>query len=225
MNHAGEITPLSRMVRPHVAVITTVEPVHLAVLLLGRSHRRGEGRDLRRASCQAAPQSSIATTRISRCCASVRASESARSSPSATTRMPTFVPQVRRSEPTGHRIVARFGDKRFPYRLGAPGEPHRAELARRAGDARRARRRRRCAACRHSRGSPPPKGRGARTQLAVPWRRHPADRRELQRQSRLHARRACRHGRCPARAVSAPRRRAGRHAGAWGRRPAVCIAD
>ena len=29
MNHAGEITPLTRMVRPHVAVITTVEPVHL----------------------------------------------------------------------------------------------------------------------------------------------------------------------------------------------------
>jgi len=29
MNHAGEITPLTRMVRPHVAVITTVEPAHL----------------------------------------------------------------------------------------------------------------------------------------------------------------------------------------------------
>ncbi len=30
MNHAGEITPLTQMVRPHVAVITAVEPVHLA---------------------------------------------------------------------------------------------------------------------------------------------------------------------------------------------------
>jgi len=29
MNHAGEIEPLVRMVRPHVAMITTVEPVHL----------------------------------------------------------------------------------------------------------------------------------------------------------------------------------------------------
>jgi UDP-N-acetylmuramoyl-tripeptide--D-alanyl-D-alanine ligase len=29
MNHAGEITPLVEIVRPHVAVITTVEPVHL----------------------------------------------------------------------------------------------------------------------------------------------------------------------------------------------------
>ncbi|MDX2263911.1 MAG: UDP-N-acetylmuramoylalanyl-D-glutamyl-2,6-diaminopimelate--D-alanyl-D-alanine ligase [Hyphomicrobiales bacterium] len=29
MNHAGEITPLTRMVRPHVAIVTTVGPVHL----------------------------------------------------------------------------------------------------------------------------------------------------------------------------------------------------
>ncbi len=29
MNHAGEIEPLTRMVRPHVALVTTVEPVHL----------------------------------------------------------------------------------------------------------------------------------------------------------------------------------------------------
>ncbi len=30
MNHAGEITPLSKLARPNVALITTVEPVHLA---------------------------------------------------------------------------------------------------------------------------------------------------------------------------------------------------
>jgi UDP-N-acetylmuramyl tripeptide synthase len=29
MNHAGEITPLTTLVRPHVAIVTTVEPVHL----------------------------------------------------------------------------------------------------------------------------------------------------------------------------------------------------
>ena len=29
MNHAGEIAPLTQLVRPHVAIITTVEPVHL----------------------------------------------------------------------------------------------------------------------------------------------------------------------------------------------------
>ncbi|HEY0223481.1 MAG TPA: UDP-N-acetylmuramoylalanyl-D-glutamyl-2,6-diaminopimelate--D-alanyl-D-alanine ligase [Pseudolabrys sp.] len=29
MNHAGEITPLTKLVRPHVAIVTTIEPVHL----------------------------------------------------------------------------------------------------------------------------------------------------------------------------------------------------
>ncbi|MEP7029814.1 MAG: UDP-N-acetylmuramoylalanyl-D-glutamyl-2,6-diaminopimelate--D-alanyl-D-alanine ligase [Pseudolabrys sp.] len=29
MNHAGEITPLVKLVRPHVAIITAIEPVHL----------------------------------------------------------------------------------------------------------------------------------------------------------------------------------------------------
>jgi UDP-N-acetylmuramoyl-tripeptide--D-alanyl-D-alanine ligase len=29
MNHAGEITPLARLVRPHVAIVTTVEAAHL----------------------------------------------------------------------------------------------------------------------------------------------------------------------------------------------------
>lgn len=29
MNHAGEISPLSRLARPHVAIITTVAPVHI----------------------------------------------------------------------------------------------------------------------------------------------------------------------------------------------------
>jgi len=29
MNHAGEITPLTQMTQPHVAIVTTVEPVHL----------------------------------------------------------------------------------------------------------------------------------------------------------------------------------------------------
>ena len=29
MNHAGEITPLTKLARPHIAIVTTVEPVHL----------------------------------------------------------------------------------------------------------------------------------------------------------------------------------------------------
>ena len=48
MNHAGEIAPLVRMVRPHVAMITTVAPVHLGILQEREGYRRGQGRDLRR---------------------------------------------------------------------------------------------------------------------------------------------------------------------------------
>src|SRR5208283_5599276 len=29
MNHAGEIAPLTRLVRPHVALVTTIAPVHV----------------------------------------------------------------------------------------------------------------------------------------------------------------------------------------------------
>ncbi len=32
MNHAGEIAPLSRLTRPHIAIVTTVAPVHLESL-------------------------------------------------------------------------------------------------------------------------------------------------------------------------------------------------
>ncbi len=32
MNHRGEIAPLARLARPHAAIITTVEPVHIAYL-------------------------------------------------------------------------------------------------------------------------------------------------------------------------------------------------
>lgn len=30
MNHAGEITPLARLIRPHIAIVTTIAPVHMA---------------------------------------------------------------------------------------------------------------------------------------------------------------------------------------------------
>jgi UDP-N-acetylmuramoyl-tripeptide--D-alanyl-D-alanine ligase len=44
MNHAGEIAPLTRMVRPHVAAITTIEPVHIEYFrsILGIADAKGE---------------------------------------------------------------------------------------------------------------------------------------------------------------------------------------
>ncbi|HVL72837.1 MAG TPA: UDP-N-acetylmuramoylalanyl-D-glutamyl-2,6-diaminopimelate--D-alanyl-D-alanine ligase, partial [Beijerinckiaceae bacterium] len=44
MNHAGEIAPLTAMVAPHVAIVTTVEPVHIEYFrsVLGIADAKGE---------------------------------------------------------------------------------------------------------------------------------------------------------------------------------------
>ena len=61
MNHPGEITPLVRMVRPHVAIVTAIEPVHLE--FFGRLPRSPMPRRKSfSASSRTALPSSIATT-------------------------------------------------------------------------------------------------------------------------------------------------------------------
>ena len=67
MNHAGEIAPLSAMLRPHVAIVTNVEAVHLEffsdveAIADATSGKSSPGMRWR-----TAPRSSIATIRISR---------------------------------------------------------------------------------------------------------------------------------------------------------------
>ena len=48
MNAPGEIAPLAALARPHVAIVTTVEAVHLAAFRDIARHRPREGRDLLR---------------------------------------------------------------------------------------------------------------------------------------------------------------------------------
>jgi UDP-N-acetylmuramoyl-tripeptide--D-alanyl-D-alanine ligase len=121
MNHAGEITPLANMVRPHVAVITTVDPVHLqyfssveaiaeakaeilqglvpggtAVLPRDNEHfallkERADGIGAKILSFGYSDASDI------RC---IQAN----------------------LEPRGSSVIAGQGSQRFPYRVGAPGE-------------------------------------------------------------------------------------------------------
>ena len=121
MNHAGEIAPLTRLVRPHAVVITTVEPVHLeffpsveaiaeakAEILLGLvpggtavlPHDNAHFALLRdRASAAGANVVSFgyAETADVRC---LQANLDAR----------------------GSSVIAGIGSQRFPYRIGAPGE-------------------------------------------------------------------------------------------------------
>ena len=65
MNHAGEITPLVRLVRPHVAIVTAVEPVHLEFFASRRGHRRRQGGNLPRRRARRRRASSTATIRNS----------------------------------------------------------------------------------------------------------------------------------------------------------------
>ena len=67
MNHAGEIAPLTRMVRPHAALVTTIAPVHIehlgsieaiadakAEIFLGLEPHGSRGLESRRAAIRAA---------------------------------------------------------------------------------------------------------------------------------------------------------------------------
>ena len=90
MNHAGEIEPLVKMVRPHVAIITTVEPVHLEFFCRHRGDRRRQGGNFRRprARRRRGAQSRQSAIRAAAARAP-RSSASRASSRSAPTRNPT----------------------------------------------------------------------------------------------------------------------------------------
>ncbi len=47
MNHAGEIRPLVKLVRPHIAIVTLIAAAHLGYFRDIERDRQGQGRDLR----------------------------------------------------------------------------------------------------------------------------------------------------------------------------------
>jgi UDP-N-acetylmuramoyl-tripeptide--D-alanyl-D-alanine ligase len=120
MNHSGEIEPLSALVRPHVAIITTVEPVHLeffssvaaiaeakAEILTGIEpggtailNRDNAHFDLLAGRAQHLGVRVVSFGRHE--AADVR-------------------PEVWQLGPDGSDIVARVADRRIAYRVGAPG--------------------------------------------------------------------------------------------------------
>ena len=52
MNHAGELAALTRLVRPHVAIVTAIAPAHTAFFSRRGGDRRRQGRDLRGAGAR-----------------------------------------------------------------------------------------------------------------------------------------------------------------------------
>jgi len=121
MNHAGEITPLTHLVRPHVAVITTVEPVHLGYF--GSVEAIAEAKaeifaGLVPGGTAVLPYDNPYFGLLRERASTVGA------------RIVTFgyaeAADVRcvqaNMDARGSSVIAGIGSQRFPYRIGAPGE-------------------------------------------------------------------------------------------------------
>lgn len=121
MNHAGEITPLAQMVHPHVAVITTVEPVHLQYFPSEAAIAEAKAEILQglvpggtAALPGDNPHFELLKERADAVGAKVLSFGYAEAS------------DVRciqaNLEAKGSSVIAGVGSQRFPYRVGVPGE-------------------------------------------------------------------------------------------------------
>ena len=121
MNHAGEITPLAAMVRPHVAIITTVEPVHLQFFPSVAAIAEAKAEILRGlvpGGTAVLPRDNEHFPLLKERADSIGA------------KVVSFgyadTSDVRciqaNLEARGSAVIAGFGSQRFPYRVGAAGE-------------------------------------------------------------------------------------------------------
>jgi UDP-N-acetylmuramoyl-tripeptide--D-alanyl-D-alanine ligase len=121
MNHAGEITPLTRLVRPHVAVITTVGPVHLEYFSSVEAIAEAKAEIFQglvpggtAVLPQDNPHFAVLKQRASAVGAEIVSFGYAEAS------------DVRgiqaNMDARGSSVIAGVDTQRFPYRIGAPGE-------------------------------------------------------------------------------------------------------
>jgi UDP-N-acetylmuramoyl-tripeptide--D-alanyl-D-alanine ligase len=121
MNHAGEITPLTEAVRPHVTVITTVEPVHLEYFPSVEAIAEAKAEIFK----GLVPGGTAVLPRDNAYFALLRERADALGA-----KVVGFgyaeAADVRaiqaNLEPGGSSVIAGVGSRRFPYRIGAPGE-------------------------------------------------------------------------------------------------------
>ena len=181
----------SRMVRPHVALVTTVAPVHIEHL--GSIEAIADAKaEIFAGSSRAASPSSTATRRSSSGCAQ-RADRARRARPDASARSGGATrgcSQCRAAGEGSARARARCSARELRFR---PRRARRAHGGERAGvllAAARARAPISTPRAARWRGFAPPKGAGRALHAVDARRRLRPDRRELQRQSRFDARRA-----------------------------------
>ncbi len=209
MNHAGEITPLTALVRPHVAIVTTVEPVHLE--FFGTTEKIAEAKAEIFSGIEPGGVAVLNRDNAHYDLLQRRASEhGARIVSFGRHENADVRPEVWSLDADGSDIAVHIGGAAHCLPRRRTGGAPCAELARRHRRPRRPRRRcregcpgagRRCALQRAAAS-------GARSPCrAAPY---PAHRRKLQRQSRLHALGAGGHGaRSRGRAIAAVSRCSG----------------
>jgi UDP-N-acetylmuramoyl-tripeptide--D-alanyl-D-alanine ligase len=121
MNHAGEITPLTEMVRPHVSLITSVEPVHLGHFASVEEIAEAKAEILAGlvpGGTAILPRDNPHFDLLRERAAAVGA------------KIVTFGYHAEADYravqvdlgPKGSSVIAGHGSLRFPYRVGAPGE-------------------------------------------------------------------------------------------------------
>jgi UDP-N-acetylmuramoyl-tripeptide--D-alanyl-D-alanine ligase len=121
MNHAGEIAPLAEMVRPHIAVITTVEPVHLEYFPSLEAIAEAKAEILKglvpggmAVLPRDNPHFDLLKARASEVGAKIMSFGFAKDA--------DIVGLQANLDAKGSSVIAGHGSQRFPYRVGAPGE-------------------------------------------------------------------------------------------------------
>jgi UDP-N-acetylmuramoyl-tripeptide--D-alanyl-D-alanine ligase len=121
MNHPGEITPLTQMVRPHVAVITTVEPVHLEYFASVEAIAEAKAEILAGlvpGGTAVLPRDNAHFDLLKQHASTIGAKIMSFGYSSD-----ADVAAIQANlEAKGSSVIAGLGSQRFPYRLGAPGE-------------------------------------------------------------------------------------------------------
>jgi UDP-N-acetylmuramoyl-tripeptide--D-alanyl-D-alanine ligase len=120
MNHAGEITPLTELVRPHVAIITTVAPVHLEYF--GSVEKIAEAKAEIFSGLEPGGTAILNRDSAYFDLLAARAREhGARVVSFGHHERADVRPEVWTLLPDGTDVVVRLGDRRIAYRVGAPG--------------------------------------------------------------------------------------------------------
>jgi UDP-N-acetylmuramoyl-tripeptide--D-alanyl-D-alanine ligase len=120
MNHAGEITPLAKLVRPHVAIITTVEPVHLQFFESVTAIAEAKAEILSGIEPGGTAVLNRDNTFFALLNERARA-HGARVVSFGQSEAADVRPEVLRLGANGSDVIARAGHRRVAYRLGAPG--------------------------------------------------------------------------------------------------------